>query len=409
MSRREQDKTDDSATSGLSITDPLRDMYLGIQTYIFGDEEMKSVKPEVLLQRMLSTKTAISTDSSLAEANQRARDDSAQRVYKNIGKGQCGAIYALKGTAMVIKLPNSPDKSDALFTDFKIHSIIKNAFHNIPDAMRFGFNINIPEVKMWVDNKSDDFWREHGPLFEQDAVVPNYGLVSERVFPLPLPVRDAIVEALCPKDVQKRKVQFLSMAENKDCLVRLYLGRRTSRDDPKTTKLRNFPLHIDQMEHLNLDLDTYAKTIAQALAVLHWKAGVDANDVEFVLGSTPQISQQPSISELQLAQKDTAARLYIADFKHRTISVWLLDFNQCKTFPKNQTGLKQLVDGFWWNDPYYPRPNATNSEDKDLWNVFARHYLHTSAQFPESGGMEKAFLDAVTDVGKKRAGGSMFA
>lgn len=84
-----------------------------------------------------------------------------------------------------------------------------------------------------------------------------------------------------------------------DCLVRPYLGRRFryGQQGPSTSKfqrfsLRNAPLHIDQMRSLGLDAKAYAETMAEALAIMHWSAGIDANDVEFVLApprkNTPQ-------------------------------------------------------------------------------------------------------------------------
>lgn len=401
MDRRKNMHTDDST---VSLTDSLKALYLGISTYIIGDQEMNSLKPEVLLYRMLSTKSAISTSSSLGEANQRARDDAEQKVFTMVGQGQCGTVYALRGTTMGIKIPNSPQKSDQLFSDYQIHSTVKSAFNSLPETMRASHNINVPDLKAWVDPNSNHFWTEHASQFPTGTSVPNYGLVSERIYPLPLPVRSAIVDALCPKDIQRSKAEFLDKAENKDCLVRLYLGR-PSKDTPMTAqnvRLRNFPLHIDQMQYLKLDIEMFARTIAQALAVLHWKVGVDANDVEFVLGSSPQISLAPSPDVIQAAGKDTAAGYYVTDFKCRTISVWLLDFNQCQKFEKSMAGLKQLVNGFWWNDPYYPRPN-----DKKLWAVFSEHYLRTSLEFNKTT-MPKAFIDQVCETGKKRPGGGLF-
>jgi hypothetical protein len=44
--------------------------------------------------------------------------------------------------------------------------------------------------------------------------------------------------------------------------------------------LRNVPLHIDQMETVGLDAKAYAETMAEALALMHWDARFDANDVE---------------------------------------------------------------------------------------------------------------------------------
>ncbi|KAF2242043.1 hypothetical protein BU26DRAFT_584940 [Trematosphaeria pertusa] len=407
MDRRKEMRTDASAALQLSITESLRNLYLGILAYIFGDQEMSSVKPEILLNRMLSTKSAISTTSICTDKNQWARDGIGEKVFTTVGQGQCGTVYALRGTTMVIKLPNSPQKSDQLFNDFQIHSAVKNAFTSLPATMRTSYNINIPEVKMWVDPVASHFWSEHASMFpdtENSVDVPNYGLVTERIFPLPLPVRSAIVDTFCPKEIKKQKDKFLKMPENKDCLVRLYLGRyrKDSPMTPENVRLRNFPLHIDEMQYLKLDVEMFAKMIAQALAVLHWKVGVDANDIEFVLGSTPEISPAPSATEIQNAGKDTSAAYYVSDFKHRTVSMWLLDFNLCAKFSKDPSGLKKIVDGFWWNDPYYPRPS-----DK-LWDVFVEHYLGISYEFNKTT-MPKAFIDEVVEVGKKRAAGGLFA
>lgn len=104
-----------------------------------------------------------------------------------------------------------------------------------------------------------------------------------------LPVRSAVVDAVFPKLIAARKDNLVDNGENKDCLVSLYTGRRIvdrSKTDPNSIKLRNFPLHIDEMERLKPSSELYASVMAQALAIMHWKAGGDANDVEFVLGSS---------------------------------------------------------------------------------------------------------------------------
>ncbi|KAL5420984.1 hypothetical protein PMIN04_005961 [Paraphaeosphaeria minitans] len=231
MDRRKEMRTDDSA---ISLTDSLKSLYLGISQYIIGDQEMNELSPVALLNRMLSTKSGISTSSSLAEESQRARDDAQKKIFHPVGDGQCGTVYALRGTTMVVKLPNNPQKSDELFRDFQMHLTIQNAFNTLPEKLRASYNINVPGVKVWVDPHSDHFWTEHASMFPGTGVpVPNYDLVSERIYPLPLPVRSAIVDALCPKEIQKQKTEFLARSDNKDCLVRIYL-RRHSRDTPMT-------------------------------------------------------------------------------------------------------------------------------------------------------------------------------
>lgn len=380
-------------------SDPLRD-YLGIPQYTIGDNEMHTMKPQEVLCRMLSTKTAISTSSALAEANMQAQEDSQQELFRSIGQGQCGIVYSLRGTATVIKLPNS-GKLDSLYNDFQMHCLVKNAFDSLPDNLRIANNVNVPEVERWVTPESDQFWSGHATRFPDDEVRLQfgYGLVSERIFPLPFPVRSAIVDALCPKEIRVKKSGFLAQADNKDCLVRIYLGRK-SKDTPMTAnnvRLRNFPLHVDQMEYLRLDTTIFAKALAQTLAILHWKAGVDGNDVEFVLGGTPEI-RAPPLSDITAAGKETTADHFITDFKQKTVSVWLLDFNQCKKFDESDSGLKQIVDAFWWNDPYYPRPT-----DKRLWGVFVKQYLETSSEFNKTT-LPREFINQVKVAGEKRGG-----
>jgi hypothetical protein len=408
--RRKNNRTDDSTTSELSISDSLKSLCLSAlnitQWYEFTDEDQRLSSPEVILHCMLSTKSAISTNSSLAEANQRARDEATLQRFVKVGQGQCGTVYALRGTTLVAKLANSSSKENELFVDFQMHHLVYSAFVALTSVCK---DIYVPKVKLWINPQSTDFWRDNAALFPLGVKTPNYGLVSERIWPLPLPVREAIVDALCPKAIKDMKSALLKQPENKDCLVRLYLGRRndTRKMEAKNVRLRNFPLHVDEMERLGLDTRSFAMTMAQSLALLHWKAGVDANDVEFVLGSRPQITGKPAVEDILAANKDTAAAMYLTDFNHRTISIWLLDFNQCKKFEHSPAGVKKLVEGFWFNDPYYPRPNATNKADQELWNAFKSHYLEVSAELTETPG-PKLFVEAVKAKGKERSGGSMF-
>jgi hypothetical protein len=115
----------------------------------------------------------------------------------------------------------------------------------------------------------------------------------------------------------------------------------------------------------------------------------------------------PTPQDLSTVDKDSAATLCKSDFHHRTIGVWLLDFNQCQTFNKDENGLKQLVDAFYWNDPYCPRPTSTNSKDKLLWKAFSVRYLEVSAEFVDHE-MPRAFITSVEEEGKKRSGNSLF-
>ncbi|KAH9872975.1 hypothetical protein J1614_005370 [Plenodomus biglobosus] len=410
MDRRKLNRTDESTTSQVPITDSLKSLIMNTfgesaGYYIFGDEEQRLARPETILQRMLSTRTAISTASSLAQANQCAQDDPDLQRFIQIGKGQCGTVYALRGTTSVVKLANSADKVTELYEDFAMHVKVWKAF---PVESGLSDNIRIPHPETWVQPTTTEFWDQKKALFPPTTVVPSFGLLSKRIFPVPYPVKEALVDALCPKAIKEEKNHFLSQTENKDCLIRLYLGRRhdTRNSEPRNVGLRNFPLHVDEMERLGLNTTFYAKVMAQSLAIMHWRAGVDANDVEFVLGGSPQIVKLPTFEQIKSRDPTTINEYCAYDFTRRSISMWLLDFDQCKTFTNDEDGMKRLVRGFWFNDPYYPRPNASTNSDQRLWKVFAEHYLEISVELVEDQSRPKRFIEGVVEMGKARKKGA---
>lgn len=366
--------------------------------YTFTKEECRDAKPEMLLGRMLSTKAYLPTSYRL---------ESYDINQGQIGKGQCGTIFTLRDTEQVIKLPNTPAKLDELHRDICTHKRVRDAFLTLPSSLRR--HVNIPKIGGWVSPSSTEVW-QYARLFDADGLtVPNYGLVSERIYPLQAPLRDALLKTIYPRTTGKDRYTITNKAQNKDCLARIYLGRRNvdrkKTTEPKNISLRNFPLYVDDMERLGLDTSFFAAVLGGSLAVLHWWAGTDANDVEFVLGGSPQVSAEPAADEFK--DMDALARAFRHDYTRRSVSIWLLDFNQCRGFGHDDAGLKMLVDGFWWNDPYYPRPNASNVKDRALWTVFAKEYLEVSARLTSSE-MPRQFIEAVEKRGSKRSGTSLF-
>lgn len=114
------------------------------------------------------------------------------------------------------------------------------------------------------------------------------------------------------------------------------------------------------MEELVLwhDMKVYAEIMAEALAVMHWSVGIDANDVEFVLAPPPSC---------QGVSKETTNAL-------GTHIMWVLDSDFCKEMPMDEKGIQQAVTAFYRNDPDYPRPRSSPL----LWNVFREQYLDSS-------------------------------
>ena len=113
----------------------------------------------------------------------------------------------------------------------------------------------------------------------------------ERIFPLPKPTRDALIDLYCPGIGREAAG---TNAANKDCLLRPLLGRKRQSSGSRLNifSLRNFKLHLDQIQEIGLDARELAYAMADAMAVLHWHTKIDAMDVEFVLGSSPQEGQR---------------------------------------------------------------------------------------------------------------------
>ena len=233
------------------------------------------------------------------------------------------------------------------------------------------------------------------------AIVPaNPWACFKPNFRSPIPSSSSIFDSFDAKGIQKSRDSHLAKPENKDCLVRLYLGRRFKEVTRSAVTLRNFSLHVNDMEHLGLDTSMYAEIMAKALAILHWEAKVDANDVEFVLGSASKLRAPASVAEMKNSSPNDPKFLGNPLSNHQSVGIWLLDFNQCKGFVEDNAGLKQLVSGFYWNDPYYPLPVNMTAEDKKLWETFKQAYLEVGNKLTKNKG-QRLFIEAVEAKGKK--------
>jgi hypothetical protein len=367
----------------------------------FDDEELRTASPEVILRRTLSPNAPTSTHSALTQTLQHGQHDPSQQATPILGKGQCGTIHTLQDPSLVIKLPNSPTKIPELFSDFQTHNRIYTAFASSPTT------INIPPPKAWITPSFTHFWL-YPPFSHPPAQTPTYGLISTRIPPVPPMVRKALVAAFCPAPIREISDHFLRIPEHADCLIRLYLGRRCDNRLSKAQNctLRNFPMHVDEMERVGLDTAHYARVMAGALAVMHWSAGVDAADVEFVLGGAPTISVRSGVEGV--LDMNGLGMKYVTDFAHEGVGMWVLDFNECGRFEDTRDGVEKLVKGFWFNDPYYPRPGAGDVKDKELWNVFSSRYLEVSAEIGGGKVGPRMFVEGVEEEGRKRGSGSLF-
>ncbi|KAJ6127563.1 hypothetical protein N7523_003175 [Penicillium sp. IBT 18751x] len=376
-SRREaqqSDKTMDSWTSSLVLD---MEQNLQLEEKLSKDAET----PQEVLHRLLSTKSAISTASSFALSRQAAIGTRA--AFREIGTGSIGKVYEQPGTPWAFKML-LVDRHTKLWNNYIMHLRIQQSFDALGETASL---VEVPRVS-WFANKDSSFWDESLDLFPSELTVPRGPreiLCMERVFPLPEMVRHALIDVFCnPAFAATAKAE----PKNKDCLVRILLGRRrfgSSRPGGSMCfSLRNYKLHLDQIQELNLDAEEYARSMADTLAVLHWHSKIDAMDVEFVLGSTPldrnaarRILPLKYVEQLPPGSSTYEHATANQDYKKRTVSLWLLDFDACATITMDDAGVRRAVEAFFQTDPYCPRPNSRDEHAQNLWTVFSQQYVAT--------------------------------
>ncbi|KAJ5539055.1 zinc finger protein-domain-containing protein [Penicillium frequentans] len=341
--------------------------------------------------------------------------DQEQVGYRAIGFGQCGIVFERPGRGFVLKVAK-PSYEDSLWADFKAHSIVRQAFEQQSTTDK-PIECRVPRVFSYVaknNKKWKKWWKENGPLlpFRQESIsIPAMTLITQRILPLPKLARDVLIKKYCPDTSRKR---VTAHPTNRDCLARVYLGRRRTTTAPSAKfTLRNFNLHLDQMIELGLPVKNLAIDIGEALAVVHWSAHVDGYDIEFVLGSEESMEYT---GDLCLTRKLTMAQLAAMsphtdieslmpfDFEPSTTRLWILDFHLCNIWDESvalknpDTLISHLVLSFFENDPYYPLPLLEDCADRELWKDFSTAYVQRAHQViegkdPRLATLPQRFID----------------
>lgn len=314
-----------------------------------------------------------------------------------IGSGACGSVWASSLGSGPASKREDGGPSRSLQNDFTVHQRVLNSmsclnkikgmqeFDNQPDQPKRPPQIAIPKCYRLIRPSDQDWWTENLRRFPI-KYKPCNTLQSQRIPPFPRSTRELLIEKYCPPEI---KSEDSRSAKNRACLIRLYLGRRRIRQTPgwqskfKGFSLRNFPLHLDQMEEIGVsqqDMSLYARIMAEALATLHWIGKVDGNDIEFVLA--PPDGEQQNFNNISNVLGEHI--------------MWMLDFDLCSGMSMDEDGVEQAVKAYWINDPIYPRP-----EDKLLWEEFRKQYLQTSDEIcgdlrlDTLVGLPKLFIDLV--------------
>ncbi|KAL7936605.1 zinc finger domain-containing protein [Trichoderma chlorosporum] len=321
--------------------------------------------------------------------------------YRKIGAGACGAVFAQDGKSFVIKLGKS-DNEILLWNDYHKHTLIAKHFQKWVYT-----GVKIPECYFFVP-RDDPLYFDKNPELAEAAKdvchLPTSALVTQRIWPLPELTRTFLIDKYCAPRI--KEAAFADPA-NQDCLVRVYLGSMNGRSGGMFFSLRNFKMHLNQMIDIKLDIPAMASRIGSAMAILHWSAGTDARDVEFVLGSSAnkvsaKITPQAIAKFPQVTYTGPESRI-TEDFFARTTELWVLDFNQVRPITMDAAGVAKAVEAATINDPYLPKPLGESHFEQLAWDEFTTHYIMTADMIlgeedPELMVLPRMFIRGLIEV-----------
>lgn len=335
-------------------------------------------------------------------------------TLKIIGKGSCGTVWGTVFEKDHVFKREDGVSDRSLRNDFEMHRRILRSSRKLSSLQ-----IQIPACDHFIPAENLTWWRENHQKFPPDYRAPCNLIQSQRIPPFSEATRQLLIQSFCPRGLVS---EISASVSNKDCLIRPYLGRRRTPRPHNSSRfapfsLRNFPLHVDQMELLEIstnDMNRYTMIMAEALAMMHWVAEVDGNDIEFVLA--PPGSNSPEES----TTRPSGAGLKIKSEALETHSVWILDFDLCRQMEMNSKGVEQAVTAFWRNDPFYPRPGKDLLRDRSLWAVFREHYIQRSEAYIDAAvvgleeaekrrGLSKQFIEMIEQDGSARKANKIFA
>ncbi|KAL7952384.1 zinc finger domain-containing protein [Trichoderma compactum] len=305
---------------------------------------------------------------------------SALTQLERIGQGRCGTVWAARCSTCDDHGHLAMKRGDGSTTrsisyEYQVHQKIATAFK--------GSNFSsfaIPRSIGFLDVQDNAAWSDVLPRLPSDYTACN-AIISEKIVPVNASTRRLLVQKFRP-DINVEEI--MRSQSNEHCLIRPYLGRRRyhqseieattggSRRRLPALSLRNYPLHLDQMEQLGIDPSGYAVAMADALAFLHWIAQVDGNDVEFVLAQPRRQSDLSSSTRPGGIYSNNTAIF-------GPHMMWILDFDLCRDISLDEEGVKKAHKAFWGNDPFFPQPGRGNPADQRLWTIFQDRYIESSA------------------------------
>lgn len=264
--------------------------------------------PESLLRCLLSGERAI-IDGPVQDTDPDSAMNEDTDEPEEIGRGKCGRV--LRYDNCVLKSSHL-DQHENLYNDFEMHTRVLKAFWKVKNTHHI--DIHVPNI----DHLSTTTDERHGHRLT---------LLTDYIHPMPYEVNEAMVKTIFPS-LKDGIDKFLARSDNQHCLPRIHLGRRgfphKDRVDDESLTLRDISLQLDELEQLRVNAYDLADTMGKALAVLHWKAGVNGAGVKFVLGQVPAAQAGAASVSMDRLSKGSPQN----DTVERRIGLWLIDFDR---------------------------------------------------------------------------------
>ncbi|RPD62716.1 hypothetical protein L226DRAFT_324399 [Lentinus tigrinus ALCF2SS1-7] len=309
----------------------------------------------------------------LAKSPPLAREESEVAAPVRLGAGSFATVYAISGGPVAYKRVHNIDEASTLQDEYEMLDKIywccntDYSFFGIPRALAYNNPLVEPDDGGFIttDTAASSPFCKLKPRRRSDRPTVTRKLMSvfdaptyamDRVHALPWDVRVFLKDKFFPPAVQVGPA-----------LCRLYFGKTLSNDTPKFVNSSNFPLDVHRYGVLRTYMpelppaEEVAEGMGEMLGWMHNRAGADARDVEFVLGG------------------DGAGGY----------TFFVIDFNQVRKWSKCVEDVVDLVQPFFVNDPYYPRPRPNDP----LYQAFRSGYLEQYGTHTRSIGI--AFLDAI--------------
>ncbi|KAK2797105.1 hypothetical protein FQN50_009336 [Emmonsiellopsis sp. PD_5] len=327
-----------------------------------------------------------------------------------IGRGTCGTVWSLPTPPSPSPALKTSPHLTSLQTDFTLTNAVHNAFiathHLLTTTFPTLTTPLVPKCTHFFPPSDYTWWTTIHPLFPApDAPNPDTSAAMQmhRIPPLPAQVRMALINAYFHPEARR---EAFDDPENEDCLVRVYLGATTSRvgrGKNWPSSLRNFEMYLDMAMEVGLDVELIAEEMAVSLAVIHWEAGNDGMDAEWVFGGgtgrgwwypagvvCEAVGEEEGLDgrgymcQQQKVPRDDDYPPTANDPKPRTMPpIYILDFDKARRIQLDDSCIPLLLGGVTANDPYFPNSKSSSVE---LWGCFREAYRVASEVLLRRGG-----------------------